>query len=124
MKTFEKIDKQLEVLLKSIYSALESKEEIEVSPPEYSETAINSLVEKGLIDVIDSSTMSGWSYIVRPTYLGENYFKEKEQYEKEHNREKRIDFVKGLYPWSYQSFPWSFHLCCNEINSEKRENSQ
>ncbi len=98
MKTFEKIDKQLEVLLKSIYSALESKEEIEVSPPEYSETAINSLVEKGLIDVLDSSTMSGWSYIVRPTYLGENYFKEKEQYEKEHKREKRIDFVKWFIP--------------------------
>lgn len=108
MKTFEKIDKQLEVLLKSIYSALESKEEIEVSPPEYSETAINSLVEKGLIDVIDSSTMSGWSYIVLLTYLGENYFKEKEQYEKEHKREKELILLSGLYPWSYQSFPLVF----------------
>lgn len=57
--------------IKSIYSQFESNQEISISSPEYKKTVIDYLVKHGLLDKMDISTLSGWAYIIKPTYEGE-----------------------------------------------------
>ncbi len=73
----EYIDSSLYKVLKQIYNSIEdSSGEVSVSSPEYQQTQVDELVSKGLIKKIDSSTLSGWEYLLRPTYAGEKIIKE------------------------------------------------
>lgn len=66
-----KLDKSARDFIKGIYSQFESASEICVSSPDYKKTVIDYFVEQGLLDKMDASTLSGWTYIIRPTYEGE-----------------------------------------------------
>lgn len=66
-----KLDKSARDLIKKIYCQFESVSEISVSSPNYKKTVIDYFVVQGLLEKIDASTLSGWAYIVRPTYEGE-----------------------------------------------------
>jgi predicted nucleotide-binding protein len=67
------IDSSLARVLALIYKGIEENSgEIFVSSPEYKQTQVDALVSKGLVKKIDASTNSGWEYLLRPTYEGEN----------------------------------------------------
>lgn len=66
-----KLDKSARDLIKKIYCQFENVSEISVSSPDYKKTVIDYFVVQGLLEKIDASTLSGWAYIVRPTYEGE-----------------------------------------------------
>ena len=71
------IDNGLVKVLKQIYKCIEENDgEVFVSSPEYKQTQVDELVNKGLVKKIDASTLSGWEYLLRPTYEGENAIKE------------------------------------------------
>lgn len=73
----EYIDKSLVNILKKIYKSFEDNSgEVFVSSPEYNQTQVDELVRKGLVKMIDASTLSGWEYLLRPTYEGENVINE------------------------------------------------
>ena len=66
------IDSVLRTVLNRIYKVLEENSgEVSVSAPEYKQTQIDELVNLGLVEKIDASTLSGWTYILKPTYKGE-----------------------------------------------------
>lgn len=71
-----KLDKSARDSLKNIYTQFEDKDEIPVSSPNYKKTVIDYLVNQGLLEKLDASTLSGWAYIVRPTHSGEMLFSE------------------------------------------------
>lgn len=71
-----KLDKFARDALKNIYTQLDDKDEISVSSPNYKKTVIDYLVNEGLLEKLDASTLSGWTYIVRPTHRGEMLFSE------------------------------------------------
>ena len=71
-----RLDKTSKNTLKNIYIQFKSAKEIIVNPPEFQKTIIDYLVDKGLIEKIDLSTLSGWKYIVRPTHYGKITFTE------------------------------------------------
>lgn len=62
--------------LKALYNQFKSESERTVSSPEYNKTVIDYLVSQGLLEKLDASTLSGWTYIIRPTYEGELAFSE------------------------------------------------
>lgn len=62
--------------LKALYNQFKSESEVTVSSPEYQKTVIDYLVAQNLLEKIDASTLSGWTYIIRPTYEGELAFLE------------------------------------------------
>ena len=70
------LDKTSQNALKSIYKQFEKAERISVSSPDFKRTTIDYLVNQGLIEKMDSSTLTGWSYIVMPTHEGEVVFDE------------------------------------------------
>ena len=63
-------------VLKNIYKEFEKKHEITVSSPDYKKTVIDYFINHGLLTKIDASTLSGWTYIIRPTHEGELTMKE------------------------------------------------
>lgn len=92
------LNKELQETLTRLYTELEGKHELSVSSPEYSQTQIELLYSYGLIKTINAGFLSGWTYIVQPTYEGQNYLNSL----KAHKREKRKtviwDVVKFLIP--------------------------
>ncbi len=65
-----KLDKNAQSTLKELYKCFEASNNINVSSPKYEQTLIDYLIEHGLIKKIDASTLSGWEYIISPTYEG------------------------------------------------------
>ena len=70
------LDKTAQYALKKIYNQFESERGITVSAPEYKKTTIDYLINSGLLEKIDASTLSGWAYLVRPTHEGEVAYSE------------------------------------------------
>ena len=70
----DNLDKAARNVLKSIYTQFEYTSEITVSSPQYKKTIIDYLINQELLEKIDVTTLSGWAYIVRPTYKGERVF--------------------------------------------------
>lgn len=64
------MDQALEKVLSKINDLLESQSEISISSPEYNQNQIDYLVDSGYLEKIDASTLSGWNYIIKSTYLG------------------------------------------------------
>lgn len=60
-------------VLIDIYSQLKNNDEISIGAPNYEQSQIDYLVEQKLIKSIGASTLDGWGYIVRGTYLGKKY---------------------------------------------------
>ena len=71
------IDKQAELVLKQIIQL--NKPDIVVDSSFSEQRVFDSLKEKGLITVVDASSLSGFSYIVNLTQEGFNYFDQKKQ---------------------------------------------
>ena len=71
-----RLDKTSQDALLQIYSQFKSTSEITVSAPEYEQTTIDYLIGCGLLEKLDASTLSGWAYIVRPTYEGKSAYDE------------------------------------------------
>lgn len=67
------IDLEMKKVLIDIYSQLKNKDEISIGAPNYEQSQIDYLVEQKLIKSIGASTLDGWGYIVRGTYLGKKY---------------------------------------------------
>ena len=72
----DKFDKTARNVLKCIYAQFENASEITVSSPNYKKTTVDYLIGQGLLEKIDATTFSGWAYIVRPTYKGEQVLSE------------------------------------------------
>jgi len=78
------IDYNLKSILKQIYRSIEiNGGEMSVSSPEYKQTQIDALVNKGLVKKIDASALDGWGYILKPTYEGEMAVKDNSDYLKD-----------------------------------------
>ncbi len=67
----DSLDKASRDVLRKIYKQFESTNEINVSSPDYKKTMIDYLIDHGLLGKIDASSLSGWAYIIQPTYKGE-----------------------------------------------------
>lgn len=67
------IDTQAQAVLQDLYQKFEESSELSVSAPDYDQLQIDYLINAGCLTKIDASTLSGWSYIVRPTYEGKVY---------------------------------------------------
>jgi len=97
-KSFLTLDKDSKKILKKIYKAFDKNEDISVSSPEYEKIQIDMLIENKLLKHIDVTTLSGWVYIIQPTYYGKEYFNAN----KKHNKEKcirwTIEIIKFLIP--------------------------
>ncbi len=65
------IDKQAQTVLQELYHQFETDSEVSISSPDYDQLQIDYLIDAGLLSKIDASTLSGWTYIVIPTYRGE-----------------------------------------------------
>lgn len=69
-----RIDAQ--AVLNDLYQKFESNSEVSVSAPEYDQLQIDYLIESGLLTKNDVSTLSGWTYLVRPTYEGKAFIRQ------------------------------------------------
>lgn len=67
------LDKATQNVLKDLYEKMGRNEEISISAPEYKQIQIDAIIYAGLLTKIDASTLSGWCYVVRPTYAGQMY---------------------------------------------------
>ena len=67
------IDTQAQAVLQELYQRFETDSELSISAPAYDQSQIDYLIKAGLIIKIDASSLSGWAYIVRPTYEGKTY---------------------------------------------------
>lgn len=65
-----KLDKNAQDVLKTIYARFASEPEFSISSPDYEKTMIDYFIGQGLLERLDASTLSGWAYIIRPTYEG------------------------------------------------------
>ena len=92
------MDKSSEVVLKKLYDSLSTHSEISVCSPEYNKEQIDNLVNAGYLDKIDASTLSGWSYILRPTYDGKTYFANKKATKRAKLKHNTIEIIKFLIP--------------------------
>lgn len=92
------MDKSSEAVLKKIYDLLNSQSEVSISSPEYSKEQIDNLVNNGYIEKLEASTLTGWSYIIRPTYDGKTYFENKKAANKAKFKHNTIEVVKFLIP--------------------------
>lgn len=68
-----RIDAQAQSVLNDLYLKFESNSEVSISAPEYDQLQIDYLIESGLLTKTDASALSGWAYIVKPTYEGKVY---------------------------------------------------
>ena len=69
-----RLDKAAQDALLKIYSQFKSSSDITVSAPEYEQTTIDYLISCGLLEKLNASTLSGWAYIVKPTYEGKSAY--------------------------------------------------
>src|SRR3712207_5079730 len=92
------MDKSSEAVLKMLYAILATNSEASVSSPEYNKEQIDSLVNSGCLEKIDASTLSGWNYIIRPTYAGKTYFENKKTANRTKFKHDTIEVVKFLIP--------------------------
>lgn len=69
----EILDLETQMLLIKLYNQLEGKAEVSIGAPKYDKSQVDILVDNKLIQVIDTSSMEGWGYIVRGTYQGNKY---------------------------------------------------
>lgn len=69
-----KLDKVAKDLLNDIYTQFNDKKEITVSSSNYKKTTIDYLIDIGLLEKRDVSTLNGWAYIISPTHVGEVAF--------------------------------------------------
>lgn len=67
------IDMQAQGVLRDLYQKFDERSELSISAPDYDQMQIDYLIKAGLLTKIDASTLSGWAYIVRPTYEGKVY---------------------------------------------------
>lgn len=67
------IDMQAQGVLRDLYQKFDERLELSISAPDYDQMQIDYLIKAGLLTKIDTSTLSGWAYIVRPTYEGKVY---------------------------------------------------
>ena len=67
------IDAQAMLFLLEIYERFGTVSELTVTSSDYDQQQIDYLIHEGLLSKIDTSTLSGWSYIVKPTYEGKKY---------------------------------------------------
>ncbi len=72
----KELEKSLKETLMRIYSSFKNKSEISVFSPDYDKNIIDCLVDQGMIERIDVSTLSGWAYILRPTLIGKQRIEE------------------------------------------------
>lgn len=72
----DKLDKTARDALKNIYTRFKNADETTVSSPAFKKTVMDYLIKQGLLEKNDVSTLSGWAYIVRPTYEGELVYTE------------------------------------------------
>ena len=84
------IDAQAQDALRELYQKFETNTELSISSPDYDQLQIDYLINKGLLTKIDASTLSGWAYIVRPTYEGKRYISQM----KETPATKIYDFIR------------------------------
>ena len=61
------LDLETQMLLIKLYNQLEGKAEVSIGAPQYDKSQVDILVDNKLIQVIDTSSMEGWGYIVRGT---------------------------------------------------------
>lgn len=92
------MDKSTEELLKKLYARFETEKEYSICSPEFSQEQIDALIHQGYLKKIDASSLSGWEYILRPTYSGQTYFAEKINARKAKNKHNTIEVVKFLIP--------------------------
>lgn len=92
------MDKSSERLLKELYTRFETVSEYSISATEYQKTQIDALVNDRLIEKLDASTLTGWAYIIRPTYAGKTYFQNKKQARAKARRHLAFEWVKFLVP--------------------------
>lgn len=71
------MDKSSESLLRELYVRFNTEPEYSISAPEYQKEQIDALVNDKLIERLDASSMTGWEYIIKPTYAGKVYFQKK-----------------------------------------------
>lgn len=71
------MDKSSESLLRELYARFNTEPEYSISAPEYQKEQIDALVNDKLTERIDASSLTGWEYIIRPTYAGKVYFQNK-----------------------------------------------
>jgi hypothetical protein len=81
-----------------MYDRFSKETEISVSAPEYEKGQVETLGKLDLISISDVSSLSGWSYLVRPTYEGSQYYVKKEKAKREENRHKAIEIIKFAIP--------------------------
>lgn len=92
------LDTALQIILKDIYEKMGDATELSVSAPEYQQTQVDELVLQGLIKKIDTSTLSGWSYILQPTHEGQTYFINLRKKTKADRKAAIIEWIKWLVP--------------------------
>lgn len=92
------MDKSSESLLRELYTRFETESEYSVSEPEYQKVQIDALVNDRLIERLDASSLSGWEYIIRPTYAGKTYFQNKKQERAKSRRHLVFEWAKFLVP--------------------------
>lgn len=71
------MDKSLESLLRELYARFNTEPEYSISATEYQKEQIDTLVNDKLIERLDAGSLTGWEYIIRPTYAGKTYFQNK-----------------------------------------------
>lgn len=64
------MDKSTEELLIKLYARFKTEKEYSICSPEFSQDQIDALIHQWYLKTIDASSLSGWEYILRPTYSG------------------------------------------------------
>lgn len=70
------IDLNTQRLLIDLYNQMEGKNEISICAPNYDQSQIDIIISQNYLEAIDASSLEGWAYIIRPTYLGKKYVEE------------------------------------------------
>lgn len=92
------MDKASEATLKKLYERFATENEFSICSPEYSKEQIDMLINGGFMTFIDASSLSGWDYVVRPTYAGQIYFSQKKEVAKAKLRHNILEIVKFMIP--------------------------
>lgn len=95
---FIKLDDQLEELLRAIYVKFGDTSQLCISEPEYVKIEIDQLICYGLLKFHDATTLSGWKYIICPSYKGREYFKNLRKIRKNERKRLIFEVLKFLIP--------------------------
>lgn len=90
------MDKSTEELFEKLYFRFEMEKEYSIYSPEFSQEQTDALIHEGYLNKIDASSLSGWKYILRPTYSGQTYFIEKKNARNVKFKHNIIEIVKFL----------------------------